>query len=73
MKTKMVKGGDLLPGHRIQNDNGRWVRLTKAETTRAFRLALEGHRERYAVMLEWSNGYALVHPEEEVEVADGNA
>lgn len=63
-----MKASAILPGDVFKDDAGRHLTVASAKPTRAFRMALEGYPERYAIMVFWKgfSEWELFHPDDDL-------
>ena len=67
MKTEIVKARDILPGDRLIAANGKALSVSENRASRAFRIALAGHPDRYAREIVVGGNLEIMHPEETVK------
>lgn len=64
-----VKAKNLTEGQFVIDDAGEHRRITEVMQTRGFRMSLEGHPIKSAVMICFGRDYSLCHPDAEIVVA----
>lgn len=64
-----MKARNIQPGDVVIDAAGNRCKVVSANATRAFKMALEGENDAFAIMVVWrtrARDFTLYHPEEDV-------